>query len=131
MPVKEKFSEDWPLLQVHRQYSQDEAMKLLFNEISQLKFQIGELKSENTELSYELKKLKDSPAKVETIIVRSTEIDPDLKTAKQWKKEKFVEEIHKQVKALEEKNKKLEKELNDLRYAHVKLREKQTIVDHE
>lgn len=54
----EKFSEDWPLLQVHRQYGKNEAMKMLFDEISSLKFQIGELKSENEELKHLLKKGK-------------------------------------------------------------------------
>lgn len=63
---KEKFSEDWTLLAVHRQYGKDEGMKLLFDEISRLKFEIGVLKSECSEkndhvfkLKSELKQLKD------------------------------------------------------------------------
>ena len=52
-----KFSEDKILLKLYRQYGKDEALKYLFDEISRLKFQVGELKSEVAELKH----MQDQP----------------------------------------------------------------------
>jgi hypothetical protein len=72
--------EDKILLKLHRQYAKDEAMKVWLQEISSLKFRLGELQSENAELKYELSKPKE-----------------ETKTAKEWKRDDFFAELKLQL----------------------------------
>ena len=62
-----KFGKDKVLLKLHRKYSKDEALSYLFSEISNLKVEIGMLKSENAELSYELEIRKDQSQYIEKL----------------------------------------------------------------
>lgn len=81
---EEKLKDDAILLKLHRQYGKDEALKVLFAEISALKFKIGELVSENEELNHTIKRLNASHL--------------ELKTAKQWQKDDYVSELRKTIK---------------------------------
>lgn len=82
--------EDTILLQLHRQFSKDEAVKQLLEEISKLKFTIGEMKSEVDEAKDEVIKLKASPDHV----------------PKEWTMDDYVKELKTKYKAMkEERNK--------------------------
>ena len=93
----ERFKDEWPLLQVHRQYGKDEAMKLLFDEISALKFKIGEQLSEINELKHSL--LQKNSKKIK-VVEKEVIAGVNGKTSKAWKKEELVEELHRQIKAI-------------------------------
>lgn len=60
------------LLRINRKYKKDEEVNLLLQEISRLKFKVGEQSSEIAELNYRLKSKKDlSPEQKEFMRVNS------------------------------------------------------------
>jgi regulator of replication initiation timing len=100
---KERFAEDWPIMSIYRRYSKDEATKALFDEIASLKFQIGELKSENEELKHNLAEA--------TKITKKVKVKP-LKEAQKESWYNEVARIHnEQIKKKGDKIKKLEDDL--------------------
>lgn len=88
----EKYSDDPVLLKLHRKYGKDEALKYLFEELSSLRFKLGELASENSELSGLLSKPKEG------------------KTAKEWKKDDYVKELKKLLDRARENKRQAEKD---------------------
>ncbi len=105
-----KFSDDKVLLKLHRRYGADEALKYLFEEISKLRFNIGELKSENAELSdknnelVQLLKTEQSKTKKQ-----KRSVQPE------WKLEDYVIELEASVNRVSGKNAELRKEVNKWR----------------
>ena len=92
--------EDAVLLKLHRTYGKDEAIKYLFDEISSLRFKIGELKSENAELIYQ------------NNIIRGV---------KQWSKDEYILELKSIIKSRQKVNSKLQKEIISLRNKYIGL----------
>lgn len=88
MKPLEKYSDDPILLKLHRRYGKDEALKYLFEEISSLRFQLGEMASENAELSDLLSKPSEPS---------------EGKTAKEWKKDDYVNELKKTIEGINKK----------------------------
>lgn len=86
--MSERFSDDPVLLKLHRTYGTNEALKYLFDEISQLKFKIGELISENAELNDKI----NYPDSEET------------KPAKHWKKDDYFKLLSEQFDVLNKKH---------------------------
>lgn len=56
------------LLNIYRQYSKEESFQLLIQEISKLKFKIGEQKSEISELEDQIARLKNPPPKTKPAV---------------------------------------------------------------
>lgn len=67
-------TQDPILLKVYRQFSREEGMKVLFQEISSLKVRIGELMSERDELEDSLNYCRNKKQNKEVIIIRESNI---------------------------------------------------------
>jgi len=94
--MSEKFSDNI-LLRIHRQYSKDESMKYLFEELAKLKFKIGEQKSEIEELKdnssgrKEIAELKKEIVELNQIKNQMGKIDPA------WRKEQYILDLKNQI----------------------------------
>jgi len=104
-----KFKDDWPLMEIHRQYEKDEAMKALFDEISRLKFKIGEQDSGISELKYEIVHTK--PKEIEKIVVKEVAATAGKKSVKAWKKDEYFAEIMSRLERANETKKRYEKDV--------------------
>jgi flagellar biosynthesis chaperone FliJ len=91
----ERFSDDKVLLKLYRIYGKDEALKHLFDEISKLRFQVGELKSENAELEHKVTHKTSGPTGV-----------------RHWSYDEYVMELKNLIKAKAKKNSILERDMN-------------------
>lgn len=110
MRMTQKKGPDWPLLEIKRQYSHDEAVKALEQEISRLNFRIGEQKSEIDELRYKLNTRAKTGKVVEVIIEEGTK-----KTKKAWSREEIVHQYEQEVATLQASNQRLQKEVSEWR----------------
>jgi len=102
-----KTFEDNTLLRLRRQFSENEACKFLFEQISKLKFRVGELQSENAELADMLKKekLRKDPASG----------NPVKKNIREWDKDQLVADLKKNISTQQKNNSELTKKLKDWR----------------
>ena len=100
---KNKWAYDAVLLRIHRQYGKDESTKYLFDEISRLQFQIGELKSENAELAAAIQK---APAE---------EKKPSTSVPKEWTKELYAKELKTTIKRMVKTNSEAKKNATEWR----------------
>lgn len=91
------------LLKIKRQFSKEESHAYLLKYISDLKFELGEIKSELAEVKYENHQLKNSLT------------TDGKKLKKEWLKEDMVAQIQLGLKTSQRKNILLQKQLNDVR----------------
>lgn len=91
------------LLKIKRQFSKAEAVAALLKIISDLQFEVGELKSEVSELKFRNHQLTLAP-----------KID-GVKTKKEWLKDDIIAEMDKQLKSHQAKNTLCNKSLNEWR----------------
>lgn len=97
--------DDRILLKVHREFTTNEAVQSLLKIISNLEFQIGELKSERDELNDKFEKARNER----------------FATKKEWLKDEIVAELHTQIKNHQKRNTETNKSLNDWRNRYFSL----------
>jgi predicted RNase H-like nuclease (RuvC/YqgF family) len=102
--------EDTILLKIRRDFTQDEAVKYLQGVISELKIEIGILKSELAEKSHELHVLKNP------VIIEQG------KTKKLWMQDELIKQYHEQLSRAKTRNKLLEKKVTELQNLYLPLK---------
>lgn len=102
--------EDNILLKIKRDFTQDEAVKFLQQTISDLKVEIGILKSELAEKSHELHVIKNK------VVVEAG------KTKKMWLEDELIKQYDEQLRSAKTKNKLLEKKVIELQNLYIPLK---------
>jgi predicted RNase H-like nuclease (RuvC/YqgF family) len=102
-------SDEKILLKIKRQFSKEESVAELLRQNESLKIEIGVLKSEKSELEYEINK------------IRQEKVTEGTKTKKAWLKDDLIAEMTIQMKAQQDKLTTVNRQLNDWRNKYFSL----------